>query len=365
MKRAHKSLSRVAATLLVTALLAMLAILPVSAAEFNGGVIDSSDNTEVTSLVFDKTLMLPENVAVPTVDFTFTLAGAQPTAGEKAPTSEMLVQAGDANLTGKASFDGESTVSDPTGGIKTATEQVTINISSLTFTEPGVYKYTLTESAATSDDYTVSDTVRTVYLYVERIEDACVVTGAVLFDGNASAAKTSTVNNLYMLTGDPDDPDTPIVVKNNELMLTKTVTGEMGNKTEKFEFEVTVGTPDSGKTYNTSAGTTLTAGEKATFELADGDSLIIYGLSDGDAYSIVETAANKDGYETTIKVNEVNEETASGEFDANVDDYTVAFTNNRDAVSPTGIMMDVAPYAILVILAAAGFFVFARRRRAD
>ena len=41
------------------------------------------------------------------------------------------------------------------------------------------------------------------------------------------------------------------------------------------------------------------------------------------------------------------------------------FTNNREAVSPTGIVMNVAPYVLLVVVAAAGCFVFLRKRRED
>ena len=41
------------------------------------------------------------------------------------------------------------------------------------------------------------------------------------------------------------------------------------------------------------------------------------------------------------------------------------YTNTREAVSPTGLIMDIAPYALLVVVAAAGCFVFLRKRRED
>ena len=47
------------------------------------------------------------------------------------------------------------------------------------------------------------------------------------------------------------------------------------------------------------------------------------------------------------------------------DAINMTFINTRDAVSPTGIVMNVAPYALLVVVAAAGCFVFMRKRRED
>ena len=45
-------------------------------------------------------------------------------------------------------------------------------------------------------------------------------------------------------------------------------------------------------------------------------------------------------------------------------DY-VEFTNDREASTPTGIVMNVAPYALLVVIAAAGCLVFLRKRDED
>ena len=54
---------------------------------------------------------------------------------------------------------------------------------------------------------------------------------------------------------------------------------------------------------------------------------------------------------------------ATGTIATGVNSVTV--TNDRDAVSPTGLIMDIAPYVLLVVVAAAGCFVFLRKRRED
>ncbi len=43
----------------------------------------------------------------------------------------------------------------------------------------------------------------------------------------------------------------------------------------------------------------------------------------------------------------------------------VVYTNRRDSVAPTGVIMIVAPYVLMVVIAAAGCFVFLRKRRDD
>ena len=97
----------------------------------------------------------------------------------------------------------------------------------------------------------------------------------------------------------------------------------------------------------------------------------IYGLSDGQQIDITESkvAGKGDGgrYQTTTYTVD-DGEVKSGEActvhftDANVD---VSYLNTLNAVSPTGLIMDIAPYALLVVVAAAGCFVFLRKRRED
>ena len=75
-----------------------------------------------------------------------------------------------------------------------------------------------------------------------------------------------------------------------------------------------------------------------------------------------------DGYATptiaggTVDVNNKNKTVVKFDKEKTND---VAYTNTRNAVSPTGLAMNVAPYALLVVVAAAGCFVFLRKRRED
>lgn len=278
-------------------------------------------------------------------------------------------------------------------------------MKSIEFKEPGVYKYKLVETDPTTaatdktvlDDITKSDVTRTVYLYVERQSGKCVVTGVTLYNGEVTLkggeftnpTKTSSILDYYMLEGDPDEPDPekPPVAVANDLTVTKNVAGEMGNKSEPFAFDITVGTQGSGKIYKytitkdgkTGTTQTVNAGTKIPdVSLEDGDSIKITGISASDTFTVTETAAANNGeknaagyttkYSMTGNNQDTNKNTVTGSLakqDEKPVSTTITFTNTRNAVSPTGIVMNVAPYVLLVVVAAAGCFVFLRKRRED
>ena len=86
-----------------------------------------------------------------------------------------------------------------------------------------------------------------------------------------------------------------------------------------------------------------------------------YGLvDDTSVYTVSETDYRSSGYTTKINDNEVRE-VVNVTYDA--DNNDIAVVNTRNAVSPTGIVMNVAPYSLLVVVAAAGCFVFMRKSR--
>ncbi len=388
----NKTFGRIATTLVATAMLASVAAVPAFAVN-NSGVISPDSGSAITAITFNKELTMPSNVPVPAVTFNFSMDGTA-LVGEEVATdnsNQVPITAGNSSsqLSGTAVFTGEESTVDNGDGTKTASVTASISLGDLHFDSPGVYKYSLTEDAltiATKDDYTLSDADRSVYLYVEGNGASSQIVGAVIVAGDTysseAAKKVDTVGNYYMLTGDPDDPNDEPTVNDNQLTVLKTVTGDMGDKSASFTFSVTVGTTGSGKTYTAQYmkdgaaqgdAFPLTAGvTKTDVELSDGMSLQINGLSQKESYIITETDAFVDNYTTTIDKNndgtdDVTEEEAvkSGineQFNGNI---TAEFTNTREAVSPTGLIMDIAPYALLVVVAAAGCFVFLRKRRED
>ena len=418
----NKTFGRIATTLVATAMLASVAVVPAFAVTVNnGGII--TDNTQpdaaITEISFDKQLLMPADVEIPDVEFTFSLSipegEVDETATDAAGTNKVAVSKGTSDFAdATVSFSSDDESEDPLQnhteygtdaleGYKTVTKTVTFS-NVPTFTDAGVYKYELTEETLSAEDTTAavadfeqSTKTRAVYLFVEYVEGETnpVVTGAIISDTNSFAnnasGKTDSVMNYYMLDGNPDefDPSNPPEIVENDLTITKTVTGDMGNKSESFAFSITINSSDNAdKTYNytitSKTGTTTTGNVKSGTEipnvsLTDGASIRITGLSASDTFTVTEDAAmangsiNDAGYTTKYHVTGGDEVDGNGvsvarslatESDKPVS-TTVAFTNNREAVSPTGLIMDIAPYVLLVVVAAAGCFVFLRKRRED
>ena len=375
----NKTFGRIATTLVATAMLASVAVVPAFADPFTGGVIDNTTNhEEVTEIQFTKYLMKPATVITPNHEFTFTLtnsndvqADATFTSSEKDLNLYNGVGAGDEGIEAKAVFTASQGlgVSETGKTVNTVSTTVTFDISDLAddFTDAGVYKYNIDETEEQAPYYNGNDL--DLYLFVERYTEGGVdkykVTGAVLtVDGNVNE-KTDSTTNGYMV--DPTDPEpTP---DTNDLVISKTVDGEMGSRSEEFNFTVTL-SGDTDDKYNAQyekdglPGTTvqLTGGVNSGIKLAHGESLRIYGLVDDTSnYTVTEESYTSSGYTTTINGEEIN--TVSGTYDK--DNNTVAVVNTRAAVSPTGLVMDIAPYALLVVVAAAGCFVFLRKRPED
>ena len=377
-----KNLGRVATTLLATAMLASVSAVPVFADQFGeSGVIDNTESgTAITSISFTKELMKPAQVTTPNKEFTFTLknstdviTGATYTSSGKSLNLYNGVGAGENGIEATAVFtatQGTGTIV-PGEDVNTVETTVNFDINSLVddFTDTGVYKYDIDEDEEDAPYYNGGnlDLYLFVVRYTENETDKYKVTGAVLTKDGQVDQKTDTTTNGYMV--DPTDPDpTP---DTNDLVITKTVDGQMGSHSEKFDFTVTLPGTENDKynaQYEKDGNTigdpvTLTGGKNTGIKLAHGESLRIYGLvDDTSVYTVSETDYRSSGYTTKIHDND-GRDVVNVTYDA--DNNDIAVVNTRNAVSPTGIVMNVAPYALLVVVAAAGCFVFLRKRRED
>ena len=375
----NKTFGRIATTLVATAMLASMAVVPASANQFNeSGVIGYGENHEqLTEIKFTKELKKPADVMTPNVTFTFKMNNSEDVEDGATYTSDnkqvnLYNGVGATDITGIAEFspDEQGMGPDTDEDFNVVSTTVTFNIESLTgFTDAGVYKYDITEETVSQPYYAGNDLE--LYLFVERYTDAgeekYKATGAVLTVagvGGAVGAKTDSTMNGYMV--DPTDPNPDPVT--SDLAITKTVEGSMGNYGEEFNFTVSL-PGDAADKYNAQyekegsepVPTTLTGGSNINIKLSHGETLRIYGLISGYEYTITEDDYGSKGYTTTIE--DVSGRTLTEEYDSS--DKDISVVNTRAAVSPTGLIMDIAPYVLLVVVAAAGCFVFLRKRRED
>lgn len=326
---------------------------------------------------------------------------------------------------------------------KYAKKTLTIDFSSVTFTEPGVYRYIIAESGTNQGVTNDTTLKRTLDVYVEDAKawyDAQTDKTDLIDPGNTKQLKvTGYVMYSDDITTAPGSEGTPAGTKSSsytntynthDLTFSKTVTGNQGSKDKYFKFTVTIDNLTQGtildvdltnadsteikaspnvattvitsnytnpaqlvantttSSYTVGDGTTESTKKiTATYYLQHGQSIKIMGIPDGASYTI------KEGYEdytpsVAIKAPEEdsnNWDNISGEQGTNLiagsndsinKEYSVSdsvikadaqadFTNNRSGFIPTGIILSVAPTAIIGLIVIGGivFLIIRNKKR--
>lgn len=378
----RKNLGRVASTIVATALLASVATVPAFAAgepQFTGST--QADGNYVVNMT--KELHMDDNLYQPTETFEFEVNKYVHGADEVHEVIEGIPVSD-----GKDSGVTVANAAFTTGTTKQTTANVQITVNKAAFSEAGIYKYTLSEKAGTNTNIDYDDSTKYLYVYVKN-NDAMTdveIYGVVVKDYTTGDEGAVTV-------GDKDSKFENTYGKVNEenvlhnVTLTKTLSGDAANLEQEFPFTITITNTTNDnqvfKIWNDDDGngvedsdevSTITANATgATYQLGNDETVKIFGLRDGDTYTIQEgnmssenNGKTNDGY--TVKIN--NEATNNGQHQDTLagddaDEISVTYDNNRTSVSPTGIVMNVAPYALLVVVAVAGCFVFLRKRNED
>ena len=149
------------------------------------------------------------------------------------------------------------------------------------------------------------------------------------------------------------------------LTVTKTVTGNFGDKSKAFQFSMQV---DGGNSFELTAnGTALANGSQSdyTFSLKHGESIEIKGIPVGKKIVLAETNAEQYtvSFNDTVETNRnyVNEKGLTA-------DTEIAVVNYRYTQPDTGVFVDSLPY-ILIIACVAGvaalFLIRRRKKRED
>lgn len=153
------------------------------------------------------------------------------------------------------------------------------------------------------------------------------------------------------------------------LQITKTVTGNMGDKTKYFDVTVTL-TGETDKTYAESYGVTggsyesnpdaIEIGTPTTFKIRHGETITIANLPYGVTYDVEEAdyTGGKDRYDPAAYT---FSDDANKKIDSELD--TVTITNNKGAEIDTGVTLDAAPYFVLLAVAAVGMFLLLSKKR--
>ena len=284
----------------------------------------------------------------------------------------------------------------PGGGTFNPSEHVfshsktTINFGGISFNEPGIYRYKITETSVNPAQGIVLDTnAKYIDVYVRDTEaatPALQVSGYVLHDSPSDMAVSGTnpsgkaigFTNLY---------------KAYDLRINKTVTGNAGSRDEYFEFTVNITNAQPGTQYRVGgnydaavpanatigaashtnpANVTVPAGQTSVtqkFYIQNGQYIILQGLADGTKYTIAENDAtlNGEGYTTTIDVGSSGASksgrTVTGPNAGIKADSVIAYTNTRNNAVPTGIIETVLPGFTAAVISTVGIILFSKNRR--
>lgn len=154
------------------------------------------------------------------------------------------------------------------------------------------------------------------------------------------------------------------------------------NKYETKKYKVYVRKELDGNMYDSSDEFDFTVtGKTGTLQLGKGETSSAYEVTYGDSFTVKET--NDKGYtSTTAKAYRatVSNGTVSAGTEVNgtykdddksytlsniTEDIIIVYTNTKQITPPNGIITTIAPYAIMVVLAAGAgvYFVYSRRRR--
>lgn len=258
--------------------------------------------------------------------------------------------------------------------------------------DPGIYKYTITESAIsfTNDEsHILYKDPSTWNIEVKVVSDNGTnkIAGITAKKGDdGTKADKITFDNTYteLANNEPTDPDNPAGDTDNGLVITKKVTGESAKTSDEFEYSIKFTAPAGNKDADGNAipvtiksdtndtkvvGNTVSYGTAYTFKLKK-DQKIAFSLPAGTHYTVTES--DKVGYTAASEV--VTNGTKSTTGDESVTSYvgekqnTVTYTNTAaDVGALTGIINQYGPLMAVAAIAIAGMaaLIVMRRRRND
>ena len=406
-------------TLITAGMLLMTAVssLPVSAK-------NSYTAVQGGTVGFEKYLIYSEDANCPNVEFSFTIE-----AGDELPAAsgkEAIIPGDDASVTGtptmysasdntaankavftseKPSYDEPQTISATIGkhanltvdpvtlgtGKVYSKDEVTVDFTGVTFAEPGVFRWKITETAASAPFVSDSNNIRYLDVYVDH---KTFTAGATEGSGTGELEVIGYVLHSQA-NFQPSDSSTVVEPENgvkavgftneylsNNVKISNTVAGNQGSISKYFKYVVEIenggenskidvtGAYDATvvrDTTDTATDSTFNGKENEDqietddngdgsyeYYLQHGQYIVLNGLPQGATVTVTET---KDDYVATYQIKEGS---ALGEIITGVEasveeideDSEINFTNTKNGTIPTGIVTTVMPGVAMIICSA-------------
>ena len=347
--------------------------------------ITASAETTYTSIggstKFVKNLVVDEKANIPDITFSYTIRRG--TAVPVTPsTIEILISEAGGGEIGQAEFTNADTTnaisglpsdadpSNPTPGKKYAQKEVTITFPSASFKKPGVYRYEVTETNDSLPGVTYdADPIRYLDVFVVAGENDVLSVSKYVF---RKAATNIGTNGEYVENPDVKSAGYINSLTQYDFEFTKTIAGNQGDKNKRFDFTLNITGANPG-VYPVEANdvtgnpTTITVDANGTatgvYSLTSGSSVKIIGLNKGAVCTVTENALDYTATHSLDGAAAVSGNT-SGPVTLDNSNHSVAFTNTRNGIIPTGVIMTIAPFAIgICVFGAIIIFIISRRKR--
>lgn len=417
-----RTIAKTGATMLTMAMLLNGTTVFAAAGANYGAIIEGTKTT-----TFDKYLVMDSQANVPNATFSYAVTAGTAKAydvsgkkfqvlagvdadkitmagvGEGAEANKIVFKQGDNSDTHDATKD--DYVKDLEAGKKYALKTATLDLSRVQFTEPGVYRYIITESGTNQAITNDADLTRVLDVYVNdastetegTLTKKLTIAGYVLHS-NVDDEPDVAAGENFGSAGSYTDKKSQGFTNNydtSDLTLRKQVTGNQASRDKYFEFTLNIDKAqpntkydvvidDADATSKANAATiSANAGQtnvtsittdnqgKATqkFYLQHGQQVTVQGIAKDTTYAVTE---NTEDYKSTANTKDTPVvATKTGTEAAPVDgkivstDLTTGYLNTRDGVIPTGVIMTVAPFAAVTLLGAAGMVTIKMRKKED
>lgn len=240
-----------------------------------------------------------------------------------------------------------------------AGQLLTIKVPS--YEKVGVYKYTISEVAGTTQGVTYTDdTIDVTVLVTYNYKEGKLDTEIVLSTPDEADGKVDTFTNTYEV---------------GKLTVNKTVTGNLADQNVEFEMTVTfksAGPVLSDITVNASEGKSTITGDgwtqkTVTINVKHGETVTFDNIPVGVTYEVVEAAKHglgEDGFDVNSAVDTdytVTYTAETGTINAKVSEAKVV--NEKKTEVDTGIVLDSMPYVVILAVACFGMFAMMTKKR--
>lgn len=305
-----------------------------------------------------------EDKKAPAETFNFTVTPGATIHTETGDVEKTVEKSEATTIPAMAANSDKKTVEFTTALTADGTGTFTVDVANLNITKPGIYYYTVTETAGNTAgvDYAADPMIMVITAgYADDDENSTLSYWVGLHDSKVFNDKNKPFENTYTA---------------GSLNVTKKVTGSLGNKDKKFNIDVTFTAP-AGKTVNSTI-TYVNNGEKTiapaawklntttnkyeatvTVELAHKESVQFNNIPKDVTYIVEEQDYSREEYTATY------EDSKSGTIANDVKSTTI--TNQRgDDTIDTGVILDNAPYMLmLAVVAGAAMTLVIKKRREE